>query len=33
MENKTFMLPPIAVPKFILRSTGEELTLSSWTYN
>ena len=23
MENKTFMMPPIAVPKFILRSTGE----------
>lgn len=25
MENKAFMLPPIAVPKFILRSTGEEV--------
>lgn len=25
MENKTFMFPPIAVPKFILRSTGEEV--------
>ena len=25
MENKTFMMPPIAVPKFILRSTGEEV--------
>lgn len=25
MENKTFTLPPIAVPKFILRSTGEEV--------
>ena len=25
MENKTFMMPPIAVPKYILRSTGEEV--------
>lgn len=25
MENRTFMMPPIAVPKFILRSTGEEV--------
>ena len=25
MENKTFMMPPIAVPKFIFRSTGEEV--------
>lgn len=25
MENKTFIMPPIAVPKFILRSTGEEV--------
>lgn len=25
MENRTFMMPPIAVPKYILRSTGEEV--------